>query len=187
MARFAGSKTWIISCSAQLTKTLIGDPAKTTSEGSFSVVTLRTVAFKARSTMLMSSLMVFTTHTSLLVRARTVTGSMPTGMLALCKSPVAVMLKTSSVLFAVFTASNFVPSGVFSIGCTWADSKFTKSLSGTADLAPPMEAVRPGSMVADRPTMAPMVTSAIAVRWNVLAMDSSISSALPHRRVGSDG
>ena len=85
--RLARSKACTLSRSAQLTKAFSGEPANTTSAGSFSVATLRTVAFAVRSTMLISSLTWHTTHASLLLRTRTVTGSRPTGMVALCAMP----------------------------------------------------------------------------------------------------
>jgi hypothetical protein len=115
--RLLGSKTWIISRSAQLTKAFCGEPAKTTSAGSFSVVTLRTVAFgrQVYDADVVAHL-VHTTHASLLCAPARSRGQAHGDACAVCKSPGAVTVKTSKVLFAVFTASNLVPSGVISIG-----------------------------------------------------------------------
>src|SRR5947199_10816679 len=60
----------------------------------------------------------FTTHTSLLLRAATATGSMPTGTRVWNVSPEAETLKISSVPLGVLVANNFVPSGDMAIGRT---------------------------------------------------------------------
>ena len=70
--------------------------------------------------MLISSLTWSTTHASVLLRTRTVTGSRPTGILAVFNIIAPPSVKISSVLFAVFTANSLVPSGVMSSGCTCA-------------------------------------------------------------------
>jgi hypothetical protein len=64
-----------------------------------------------RSTMLTSSDTLFTTHTSVFVRAATATGSSPTGMESTCVNPALSTLNTSRRSSGVFTAKSRVPSG----------------------------------------------------------------------------
>ena len=81
-ARSAGSKTRTWLTCPQETKARCGLPAKTTSAGSSPVASVATTRKVARSTMLTLSETWFTTHASPSLRARTDTGSRPTGMAA---------------------------------------------------------------------------------------------------------
>ena len=80
-----------------------------------------------RSTTLTSSERLFTTHASLLLRAATETGSIPTGISAIRTRLGPVASNTESRLSGVFTTSKRFPSGVIATGCTWLVSNCTKS------------------------------------------------------------
>jgi hypothetical protein len=80
-ARFAGSNTSTVFACEHETKARFGVPAKTTSHGSSSVASVATHVARARGRRLLTeSEMWFTTQASVLVRARTETGSRPTGI-----------------------------------------------------------------------------------------------------------
>jgi hypothetical protein len=71
--------------------------------------------------------MALTTHSSVSVRKRAVTGSSPTGTDPACRSaPTSLTSKISTRLSGVLTAARRVPSGERSIGWTWALSQLTK-------------------------------------------------------------
>src|ERR1700731_3760978 len=95
-------------------------------------------------TMLTLSERWFTTHASVLLRAATATGSIPTGTRDCKVNPAAVMLKTSSAPLGVFTANRVVPSGDIAIGRTCPLSNSTNE--GPAD-APETEAGKNSAQV----------------------------------------
>src|SRR5436190_5588123 len=68
------------------------------------------------------------THASVFVRARTVTGSMPTGIDPAFTGVPDAIEKTSRRPSARFTASNLFPSGVIARGETCGVSQFTNVL-----------------------------------------------------------
>jgi hypothetical protein len=100
-----------------------GLPAKTTSQGSSPGMIVAVTLSVVRLTTLTVSLILFATHTSVFVRARTDTGSRPVGIDATCTGSAAPSVNTSSRLSAVFVTRSFVPSGVISTGCTGGVSK----------------------------------------------------------------
>jgi len=79
-ARFAGSNTCTVLACEHDTNARCGVPANTTSLGSSLVLSVYTTLRLVRSTTLTESEMLFTTHTCVLVRARTEIGSSPTGI-----------------------------------------------------------------------------------------------------------
>ena len=124
--RSFGSKTqtsfsWLTETNARS-----GVPAKTQSPGSSPVSIVATTFPDVRSTTLTESLIEFTTHASVFERARTDTGSRPTGIVVTGTAEPEEMSKTSSRASARFTASSVLPSGVMSIGCTGGVSQLVQ-------------------------------------------------------------
>ena len=126
--RFNGSKTISLLACAPVTNARCGVPANATSAGSSSVCSVATTLIVLRFTMLTLSEIWLTTHASVFVRARTETGSSPTGTEPRLTGidEVLEMSKTSSLPSAVFTARSFLPSGVTSSGWTCGVSQLTK-------------------------------------------------------------
>src|SRR5262245_47151768 len=129
-ARFAGSKTITSSADWHETKARPAVPAKTTSQGSSRVLSVARTENVERSTMLTEAETWLTTQASVLDRARTETGSSPTGTAAIGASESPRIANTSRRASAVFTASRRVPSGVSVIGWTCGDSQLTKAAAG---------------------------------------------------------
>ena len=123
----AGSNTSTLLAWEHDTKARAGRPAKTTSQGSSSVASVATTRSEPRSTTLTLSDTWFTTQASLSERARTETGSSPTGTAPSGCRHAPLASKTSRRLSAVLTANSRAPLGVRSSGCTWGVSQFTKS------------------------------------------------------------
>jgi hypothetical protein len=130
--RSEGLKTWTTPAE-QETNARCGVPAKTTSRGSSLVLRDFTTFMVMRLTTLTVSERVLTTQASLLPRARTVAGSMPTGTdpihageAPLPPTPPPARVKTSRVPAAVLTTRRREPSGVSSMGWTWGVSQLTK-------------------------------------------------------------
>ncbi len=116
--RLAGSKERTASVPEQETHARCGLPAKTTSRGSSSTLSVRTtLPVESRTTLTLSET-VFTTQASSFVRARTDAGSRPTGMLPMRTRFGPLASNTSRRSSAVFTARSFDPSGVRSSGWT---------------------------------------------------------------------
>src|ERR1700741_503241 len=125
--RLATSKiSTVFACEHEM-KARSGVPPNTTSQGSSSHLSVATTLRVERRTMLTLSETWLTTHTSSFVRARTETGSSPTGTLESGARPAPLGSTPSSRAPAVFTARSFEPSGVRSSGWTWGVSQFTKA------------------------------------------------------------
>src|SRR4030095_6000685 len=119
---------WAVLMNAQPPGQVALFPANTMSRGSSPTSSVRDTrgGVLARSTMLTLSERWLTTHTSLLLRAATATGSMPTGIDTLGAMPAGVTSKISRWLSGVFTAKSFVPSGESASGRTGPLSKAMK-------------------------------------------------------------
>ncbi len=124
-AGFAVSTTATRSAIESETNAFCGTPANTTSDGSSPMRMVRRTRIDARSTMLTESEIWFTTHASPLPRARTLTGSRPTGTEPRLVGMPPTTSYTSSRASAVFTTRSVWPFGVRSIGCDCGDSQFT--------------------------------------------------------------
>ncbi len=90
--------------------------------------------------MLIESERWFTTHASLSVRARTDTGSSPTGTERTQTGAEPEASKISSRLSAVFTARSSEPPGVSVMGETWGVSQFQNPSCARAAARPDIEA-----------------------------------------------
>ena len=123
---FAASTTATRSGMPSDTNARCGVPANTTSAGSSPTSTVRRTRSEARSTMLTESEIWLTTHASPLPRARTLTGSRPTGTDPRRTGALPVTSKTSSRASAVLATRSSRPSGVTSIGCACGDSQLMK-------------------------------------------------------------
>ena len=134
-ARFAGSKTSTSLVCEQDTNARRGVPAKTTSQGSSLVSRVARTWPLVRSTTLIESETWFTTQASSSVRARTETGSTPTGTAMSGTGEDPLTSRTSRTPSAVLTASRRCPSGVRSSGETCGVSKLTKARWGGAGAA----------------------------------------------------
>ena len=126
-----GSNTISSRACATETYARTGVPANTTSAGSSSVCRVAVSTSFLMSTMLTLSEISFTTQACVFEKARTEIGSTPTLITLVSVRFEPLIANTSSVPFAVFTLSSFVPSGVTSNGCTCATSKFVNAASGT--------------------------------------------------------
>src|SRR6266699_3778592 len=115
-ARVAGSKTWTMFGIEQETKARGGEPANTMSAGVSSVLSVATTFLAVGSTMLTESEMWLTTHTSLLVRHPTETGSKPTGTLPADVGIPVVTSKSSKRLSGRLQTARRLPSGLNEIG-----------------------------------------------------------------------
>src|SRR6266404_3819978 len=124
-ARFDGSYTATAFSCATLMKARCGLPANTTSQGSSPGPIVATTFRDTRLTMLTVSEILFATHASVLLRARTDTGSRPTGTDAVHTGSAPPSVKISRRASAVFVTSSVVPSGVISTGCTGGVSQLT--------------------------------------------------------------
>jgi len=102
------------------TKARSGEPAKTTSKGSSPVSMVAATRMKARSTTLIVSETLFTTHTSVALRARTETGSTPTDTEPAWRryGGFESVSKTSIRPSGVLATMSLAPPGTSSIGWT---------------------------------------------------------------------
>ena len=119
---------------AVVMKARCGLPAKTMSRGSSPTSSVRTTCgVPVRLTMLTLSESRFVTHTSVLLRAATATGSRPTGTRIFEAGNPEVRSKTSSVPLGVLTANSVLPSGDMASGRTGPLSNSTNA--GPVDAA----------------------------------------------------
>ena len=125
MAGFAGSSTTTELVSGSDTKARSGEPANATSAGSSPTLMVRVTRSVVRSTTLTESEIWFTTHASVLLRARTETGSSPTLTEPRRLKVLPATSNTSRRLSGVFTTSSVAPFGVTSTEWVCGDSQFT--------------------------------------------------------------
>ena len=146
-------------------KARAGEPANTISRGSSPTIKVReTWGVPLTETTLTLSERWFTTQTSLLFRAATATGSMPTGTRPWKTTPAGVMLNISSVPLGVFTANSMVPSGDIAMGRTGPLSNSTNE--------GPVEEAATGVALRDAPMSASRVRRKTEARMPPLGLSS---------------
>src|SRR5439155_16859671 len=134
-ARVPGSKTCTVLAPAHEIKARSGVPAKTTSAGASSVSIVATIRIRLKSITLTESEIRFTTHTSLVVRNRAVTGSRPVATLPTQTGAPELTSKTSSRASGRLHTARRLPSGLRATGCTGGVSKLTNEFVDAADTA----------------------------------------------------